>query len=215
MSNRLIDDFINSVDEVKDIDSNEKVSALGMMIPSAFKKYPDAEADVISLVMLPNADVVGVPVDFIIKATPEQRMNEFKDIVHNLKSLSLAYNDLINNGEEAIDRIFNAIGAYAEDIGIKLPECDNRMIKAFVLLSDTFAVLTELCRFMSITYNMSYDVDSDSVVNATPTVTSDDIDDKEDEHLAEMLMNEFMGATDGEPFTNEELYGTEEETKNE
>jgi hypothetical protein len=30
-----------------------------------------------------------------------------------------------------------------------------------------------------------------------------------------MLMNEFMGATDGEPFTNEELYGTKEETKNE
>ena len=64
---------------------------------------------------------------------------------------------------------------------------------------------------------MSYDVDSDSVVNATPTVTSDDIDDHEDERLAEMLMNEFMGATDGEPFTNEELYGTKtkEETENE
>ena len=206
MSNPIVDDFINSVDEVKDIDSDEKVSALGIIIPSAFKKSPDADAD-----------VVGVPVDFIINASPEQRMNEFKDIVHNLESLSIAYNDLIDNGEEAVDRIFNAIGAYAEDIGIKLPECDNRMIKAFVLLSDTFAVLTELCRFMSITYNMSYDVDSNSVVNATPTVTSDDIDDKEDEHLAEMLMTEFMGATDGEPFTNEELYGTKtkEETENE
>lgn len=205
MSNPLIDDFINSVDEVKDIDSNEKVSALGIIIPSTFKKSPDADAD-----------VVGVPIDFIIKASPEQRKNEFKDIVHNLESLSIAYNDIINNGEEAVEHIFTTFGPYAEDIGIKLPECDNRMIKAFVLLSDTFAVLTELCRFMSITYNMSYDVDSDSVVNATPTVTSDDVDDDEDEHLAEMLMNEFMGATDGEPFTNEELYGTtEEKTENE
>lgn len=205
MSNPLIDDFIKNVDEVKDIDSNEKVSALGIIIPSAFKKSPEADAD-----------IAGVPVDFIIKASPEQRQNEFKDIIHNLESLSIAYNDLINNGEAAVEHIFEAFGPYAEDIGIKLPECDNRMIKAFVLLSDTFAVLTELCRFMSITYNMSYDVDSDSVVNATPTVTSDDIDDDEDEHLAEMLMNEFMGATDGEPFTNEELYGTtEEKTENE
>lgn len=53
-----------------------------------------------------------------------------------------------------------------------------------------------------------------NMTTSTEESTSTDDDELDDVRFREMLTNELIGATDGEPFTDEELYG-EEKPENE
>lgn len=224
MSNPLVDDFINDIKEIP-----EDESVVQNVIPMYLPLFTEP---------------VGLPVQPIIDMTAEERYATFKEFISNIRSVCSMFKDMANsnktdNFDKIIDDIRSAILPYADSIGLQLElDTDNKVIETMCIMAQVYGFLTEMTRFMSIEYKMSYDYENDQVIE----VTSEDVDeepkidedlmsdmfnnksteslyaaiekhaqksDDNDEFFTDMLAAEMMGATDGEPFTDKELYGDE------
>ena len=225
-NNPLVDDFINNTG-TKEIPEDESV--MQKVIPMYLPLYTEP---------------VGIPVQPIIDMSAEERYATFKEFIGNIRSVCSMFKDMANLNRcvnktpgEIIDEIRESLLPYAESIGLKL-ELDtvSKEVETMCIMAQVYGFLTEMTRFMSIEYKMSYDYENDQVIE----VTSEDVDeepkiddnlmsdifnlksveglheaiekhaqksDDDDEHFTDMLAAEMMGATDGEPFTDEELYG--------
>lgn len=223
MSNPLVDDFIG---DIKEIPEDESV-----------------EQNVIPMYLPLYTDPVGIPVQPIIDMTAEERYDAFKEFISNIRSVCSMFHDMANlnksdNPDEIIDDIRDALLPYADSIGLKLElNTDNKAVETMCIMAQVYGFLTEITRFMSVEYKMSYDYENDQVIEVTsedvdeePTMIDDDLmqdifnvnsieglyaavekhaqkSDDNDEYFTDMLAAEMMGATDGEPFTKDELYG--------
>lgn len=223
MSNPLVDDFIDGIKEIP-----EDESVVQNVIPMYLPLFTEP---------------VGLPVQPIIDMTAEERYATFKEFIGNIKSVCSMFKDMANsnktnNLDKIIDDIREALLPYADSIGLQLElDTDNKAIETMCIMAQVYGFLTEMTRFMSVEYKMSYDYENDQVIN----VTSEDVDeepkidedlmsdmfnnksveslyaaiekhaqsDDNDEYFTDMLAAEMMGATDGEPFTDKELYGDE------
>ena len=223
MSNPLVDDFINDIKEIP-----EDESVVQNVIPMYLPLFTEP---------------VGLPVQPIIDMTAEERYATFKEFISNIRSVCSMFKDMANsnktdNLDKIIDDIREAILPYADSIGLQLElDTDNKAIETMCIMAQVYGFLTEMTRFMSVEYKMSYDYENDQVIE----VTSEDVDEEpkidedlmsdmfnnksteslyaaiekhaqnenNDEYFTDMLAAEMMGATDGEPFTDKELYGDE------
>lgn len=197
MSNQLVDDFINN-------NSKKPDTTIPAFLP---------------MFVAP----VGIPVQPIIDMSPEERLSVFREFIGNIKSICNMFNDMSKLGtgdidpETVVNGIRNALNPYAESIGLNIDmDTDNTAVATCCLMAQVYGFLTEIVRFMSIEYNLSYDVDNDTVVD---TIASEDVEDpfinasdnKEDDEFLNMLAAELVGATDGVEFTDVELTGESNE----
>lgn len=211
MSNPLVDDFINKTNPEPEIPKNDEEPMVITYIPTM---YEYAGEDVDFTKCLP----VGIPVGWVEELSQEEREETFIALKQDLKVVCKMFSDIAKYGEEAIQHVYNNIIPHAKAMGINIEHTtDNKIINTCVILSDVYAYLTELLRYMALCYNIPYNYgDSDGT-----EVVSDDTDEvdsfiteeqseNDDEHFASMLAAELIGATDGEEFTENELYGGKE-----
>ena len=200
MSNPIVDDFINGT---KEIPEDESVAPRVIPVFLPLGNLYNGGTD----------EPIGIPVEPIIRMTPEDRLETFNELVHNLKMICSMFSDIATNGddEECIDAITKAIMPYAEFLGItrEFP-IKNKAASLCCILAEVYGYISEILRFISIEYHLSYDSESDKIVEV---MEADDVDEnpfneeENDEHFLDMLAAEMMGATSGEEFTNEELHG--------
>lgn len=211
MNNPLIDDFINKTNPEPEIPKEDNEEPVVITYIPTMYEYAGEDVDFTKC--LP----VGIPVGWVGELSKEEREEKFVALKQDLKVVCKMFSDIAKYGEEAIPHVYDNIKPHAEAMGINVEHStDNMIINTCVILSDVYAYLTELLRYIALCYNIPYNYGDG---NGTEVVSDDteEIDsfiteeqsEHEDEHFADMLAAELIGATDGEDFTNEELYGNE------
>jgi hypothetical protein len=199
MSKELVDDFINNTG-TKEIPEDESVAIHS--IPMFLPLYTEP---------------VGIPVQPIIDMTPEERMRTFKEFIKDIRSVcsmfkDIAHLDKLNNPDEIYEEIKDTVWPFAASIGIKFNlAVSDKWLEISCILVQVYGYLTEITRWMAAEYSITYDPDDDQVVQAA---VSDDVDEQpgesdelEDSRFLDMLAAEMMGATQGNPFSDKELFG--------
>lgn len=202
MSNPLVDDFINNAG-TKEIPKDESVAE--HTIPMFLPLYTEP---------------IGIPVQPIMDMTQEERMHTFKEFIKDIRSVCSMFNDIahidkLNNPDEVYDEIKDVVWPFAASLGIKFDlAVSDRWIELTCILVQVYGYLTEVTRWMAAEYNITYDPDIDQVIHAA---VSDDVDEQPEEHdeledswFLDMLTAEMMGATQGTPFSDKELFGEDE-----
>ena len=196
MSKELVDDFINNTG-TKEIPEDESVAVHS--IPMFLPLYTEP---------------VGIPVQPIMDMTPEERMSTFKEFIKDIRSVcsmfkDIAHLDKLNNPDEIYEEIKDIVWPFAASLGIKFDlAVSDKWVEISCILVQVYGYLTEITRWMAAEYSITYDPDADQVVHAA---VSDDVDEPdealEDSRVLDMLAAEMMGATQGDPFSDKELFG--------
>lgn len=220
MNDRLIKDFVDKIDELKEI--------------KGVKEIPEDATDEIKFfspsVYVMSLDVTTlrtVPVDGLQEIVDQYYIN--LDVIHKF-IYDIAHFGEPTKFEEELDQVRSNIINHSKEFGLAT-SFDNLSKDATVLtmLYDLKLYMEAVTKYIGETFDVYPDpIKLDEIINnnmmeslnnmapSTDESTSDDDDELDDIRIHEMLTNELIGATDGVPFTNEELYGTtEEETENE
>ena len=162
-----------------------------------------------------------VPVDGLQEIVDQYYIN--LDVIHKF-IYDIAHFGEPDKFEKELDEVRSNIINHSKEFGLAT-SFDNLSKDATVLtmLYDLKFYLEAVTRYIGETFDVYPDTDKlDEIINdnmmESSTEESESTDDEDehldDVHIAEMLANELTGATDGVPFTNEELYG-EEKPENE
>lgn len=220
MNDQLIKDFVDKIDELKEI--------------KGVKEIPEDVTDEIKF-FSPSVYVMSLDVT-TLRTVPVDGLQEIVDQYYiNLDVIHKFIYDIAHFGEpakfeEELDQVRSNIINHSKEFGLAT-SFDNLSKDATVLtmLYDLKLYMEAVTKYIGETFDVYPDpIKLDEIINnnmmeslnnmapSTDESTSDDDDELDDIRIHEMLTNELIGATDGEPFTNEELYGTtEEETENE
>ena len=211
MNDQLIKDFVDKVDELKEIKDVKGV-----------KEIPEDATDKIKFF---SPSVYEMTLDVtVLRTVPVDGLQEIVDQYYiNLDVIHKYIYDIAHFGEpdkfeEELDEVRSNIINYSKEFGLAT-SFDNLSKDATVLtmLYDLKFYLETVTNYIGETFDVYPNtIKLDEIINnnmnpSTEESTSTDDDDKlEDGRFGDMLTNELIGATDGVPFTNEELYGTEE-----
>lgn len=214
MNDQLIKDFVDKVEELKEI--------------KGVKEIPEDVTDELKF-FSPSVYVMSLDVT-VLRTVPVDGLQEIVDQYYiNLDVIHKFIYDIAHFGEpdkfeKELDEVRSNIINHSKEFGLAT-SFDNLSKDATVLtmLYDLKFYLEAVTRYIGETFDVYPDTDKlDEIINdnmmESSTEESESTDDEDehldDVHIAEMLANELTGATDGVPFTNEELYG-EEKPENE
>lgn len=214
MNDQLIKDFVDKVEELKEI--------------KGVKEIPEDATDELKF-FSPSVYVMSLDVT-VLRTVPVDGLQEIVDQYYiNLDVIHKFIYDIAHFGEpdkfeKELDEVRSNIINHSKEFGLAT-SFDNLSKDATVLtmLYDLKFYLEAVTRYIGETFDVYPDTDKlDEIINdnmmESSTEESESTDDEDehldDVHIAEMLANELTGATDGVPFTNEELYG-EEKPENE
>lgn len=218
MNDQLIKDFVDKVDELKEI--------------KGVKEIPEDATDTLKF-FSPSVYAMSLDVT-VLRTVPVDGLQEIVDQYYiNLDVIHKYIYDIAHFGEPAkfekeLDEVRSNIINQSKECGLAT-SFDNLSKDATVLtmLYDLKFYMEAVTRYIGETFDVYPDTDKlDEIINNNMTESLDNMtaspeesesidDDKlEDARCDVMLTNELIGATDGVPFTNEELYG-EEKPENE
>ena len=218
MNDQLIKDFVDKVDELKEI--------------KGFKEIPEDVTDTLKF-FSPSVYVMSLDVT-VLRTVPVDGLQEIVDQYYiNLDVIHKYIYDITHFGkpdkfEKELDEVRSNIINHSKEFGLAT-SFDNLSEDATVLtmLYDLKFYMEAVTNYIGETFDVYPDtVKLDEIIsnnmmgsldNMTPSTEeseSTDDDKLEDARCDVMLTNELIGATDGVPFTNEELYG-EEKPENE
>ena len=218
MNDQLIKDFVDKVDELKEI--------------KGVKEIPEDATDTLKF-FSPSVYVMSLDVT-VLRTVPVDGLQEIVDQYYiNLDVIHRYIYDIAHFGEPAkfekeLDEVRSNIINHSKECGLATA-FDNLSKDATVLtmLYDLKFYMEAVTNYIGETFDVYPDtVKLDEIIsnnmmgsldNMTPSTEeseSTDDDKLEDARCDVMLTNELIGATDGVPFTNEELYG-EEKPENE
>ena len=218
MNDQLIKDFVDKVDELKEI--------------KGVKEIPEDATDTLKF-FSPSVYVMSLDVT-VLRTVPVDGLQEIVDQYYiNLDVIHKYIYDITHFGkpdkfEKELDEVRSNIINHSKEFGLAT-SFDNLSKDATVLtmLYDLKFYLEAVTNYIGETFDVYPDtIKLDEVINnnmmeslnnmttSTEESTSTDDDELDDVRFREMLTNELIGATDGEPFTDEELYG-EEKPENE
>lgn len=197
MNENLINDFLSK--------NTPPLKADTTMIP---EEEPMAKA------FIPSTGVQGINMSDIYTLNLDEvqiALNNFASLVNGLNNLIVM---VINLPEkEDVDTWSESIKRQMEDFGIPTehPNIKDTNMLALVRFIDFRGYLEACIHFIMEHYNMIPHPDDDD--SESDTDKNEATEDLNDERFLEMLATEMTGGTDGEPFTDEELYGEAEENE--
>lgn len=201
MNENLINDFVNKVNELDDIKNiDTEPEQIKFFSPSV----GGLELDVSSL---RNVDPSGL----------QQIVNQY---AMNILSLNTFIYDITtcdktpDEYHQEVEDVYNRIREQAEGVGLATKYDPERYHTTAYYNTSRDATVLSICydlkfymeavmNHIAESFGIFPDIDDDMV--PTEEQPSDDSDEK----FADMLTAELLGATSGEPFTDEELYGNE------
>ena len=185
--NNLVNDFIEKASgDTKEIpvDSND-VHMLKTMMPT-------------ELAML------EVDMTWLHEQPLEAVSNLYNRLMKDKYTMYAMISDLAHHGNEYSEAIHDAIIGKATELSESLHfelsyESLDSVGNLFCMIINVLTYVNDLIQYIEAYYDIQ-------VVDDTPGEIPP-ADDNEDEHMADMITSEFMDATGGEEFTDEELYG--------
>lgn len=196
MNENLINDFLSK--------NTPPLKEDTTMIP---EEEPMAKA------FIPSGGVQGINMSDIYMLNLDEvqlALNDFASLVNGLNNLIVM---VINYPEEEdVDTWSERIKRQMEDFGIPTehPNIKDTNMLALVRFIDFRGYLEGCIHFIMEHYSIIPHPDDDSESDTDKNEATEDLSD---ERFLEMLATEMTGGTDGEPFTDEELYGESEENE--
>lgn len=210
MNDQLIKDFVDKVDELKEIKDVKGV-----------KEIPEDATDEIKF-FSPSVYEMTLNVT-VLRTVPVEGLQEIVDQYYiNLSIIHRYIYDVAHFGEpdkfeEELDEVRSNIINFSKEFGLATSfENLSKDATVLTMLYDLKFYLETVSNYIGETFDVYPNtIKLDEIINNNMNPSTEESTSTDDDgRFGDMLTNELIGATDGVPFTNEELYGTEE-TENE